>query len=111
MQIKTFGCALEGMQTTTITIELSLEKGHHRIISGLADDAVKESLARIEAAISHSGFRMLGEQNKFLIYHQPVFLKPEHTWIFQWRSRCLRAKRTGFTKRKNGQEFLISGDT
>lgn len=56
MQVRTFGCALDCMQATTIAIELSLSKGTHRIISGLPDDTIKESLARIDAALSFSGF-------------------------------------------------------
>ncbi|MEO8172729.1 MAG: hypothetical protein ABI581_06585, partial [Sediminibacterium sp.] len=56
MQVKTFGCAMECLDVTTVTIELSLEKGNHRVISGLPDDSVKESLARIDAAVRHAGF-------------------------------------------------------
>ncbi len=45
MQVKILGCAIECLDTTTISIELRLEKSHHRDISGLPDDAAKDSLA------------------------------------------------------------------
>jgi len=58
MLIKTYGCSLIGVEAIKVVVEVSLSKGHHRFISGLPDAAVKESLARLESAVHHSGFRM-----------------------------------------------------
>jgi len=58
MLIKTYGCALLGVEAIKVVVEVNLSKGHHQIISGLPDAAVKESLARLESAVHNSGFRM-----------------------------------------------------
>lgn len=108
MQVKTFGCALECMQATTITIELSLEKGHHRIISGLADDAVKESLARIEAAIAHSGFRV--PEAKQIFNLSPAGIPKTGTHLDLPMALALLAASGQVLRKEKLQEFLISGE-
>ena len=57
MLIKTFGSAVYGVEATTITIEVNWiqNQGKDPMIVGLPDNAVKESLQRIElqAGIGH----------------------------------------------------------
>lgn len=57
MLIKTFGSAVYGVEAITITIETDVVKGAHFIIVGLADNAIKESVERIQSAITTNGFR------------------------------------------------------
>lgn len=58
MLTKTYGCSLLGVEATKVVVEVSLAKGNNRFISGLPDAAVKESLARLESAVTNSGYRM-----------------------------------------------------
>jgi magnesium chelatase family protein len=48
MLVKTFGSAVYGVEATTITIEVSVAPGKFSFITGLPDNAIKESLHRIE---------------------------------------------------------------
>lgn len=58
MLIKTYGSAVSGIEATTITIEVNITGGTRYYIVGLPDNAVKESLQRIESALSAAGKRM-----------------------------------------------------
>src|ERR1700748_3722025 len=58
MLVKTFGSAVYGVEAITITIEVNVTEGLHTVVVGLADNAVKESLPRIESAIRSNGFYM-----------------------------------------------------
>ncbi|MFM2385975.1 MAG: hypothetical protein RL660_732 [Bacteroidota bacterium] len=56
--VKLFGSAVYGVEAQTITIEVDAGKGVGYHIVGLPDNAVKESLQRVETAIKHNGFEM-----------------------------------------------------
>ncbi len=59
MLVKTFGSAVYGVEAITITVEVNVTEGLHTFIVGLPDNAVKESIQRIESAIkSNFGFHM-----------------------------------------------------
>ena len=58
MLVKTFGSAVYGVEAITITVEVNVTEGLHTFIVGLADNAVKESIQRIESAIKSNGFHM-----------------------------------------------------
>jgi len=58
MLIKTYGSAVYGIEATTITIEVNITGGTRYYIVGLPDNAVKESLQRVESALSAAGKRM-----------------------------------------------------
>ena len=52
MLVKTFGSAVYGVEAITITVEVNVtNQGQHYFIVGLPDNAVKESLQRVESAI------------------------------------------------------------
>lgn len=57
MLVKTFCAAVNGLEVTTITIEVSLNRGVMYHLTGLGDEAVKESKDRIAAAMQYSGYR------------------------------------------------------
>ena len=48
MLVKTFGSAVYGVEAITITIEVNVSAGQHYTIVGLPDNAVKESMQRME---------------------------------------------------------------
>jgi magnesium chelatase family protein len=62
MFIKTYGCALLGVDALTITVEVHTDSGYKFYLVGLPDNAVKESQRRIEAALKNIGMRMPGKR-------------------------------------------------
>jgi len=58
MLVKTFGSAVYGVEAITIIVEVNVTEGLHTFIVGLPDNAVKESVQRVESAIKTNGFYM-----------------------------------------------------
>lgn len=57
MLVKVFGAAVQGIEASTITIEVSTARGIKFFLVGLPDIAVKESHERIVSALQFNGFR------------------------------------------------------
>jgi len=75
MLVKTFGCALYGINAVTVTVEVNIEQGVNFFMVGLPDSAVKESHQRIEAALRYIGYRIPGK--KVVINLAPADIKKE----------------------------------
>lgn len=74
MLVKTFGSAVYGVEAITITIEVNITNGDLKYyIVGLPDNAVKESLQRIEAAIKTNGYHM--PRTKIVVNLAPADIK------------------------------------
>ena len=58
MLVKTFCAAVNGLEVTTVTCEVSMSRGVMFHLTGLADTAVKESYDRIKAALMNNGLKM-----------------------------------------------------
>ncbi|MFM9907862.1 MAG: YifB family Mg chelatase-like AAA ATPase [Chitinophagaceae bacterium] len=58
MLVKTFGSAVYGVEAITITIEVNVLSGNKYFIVGLPDNAVKESLQRVESTVKCNGYQM-----------------------------------------------------
>ena len=58
MLVKTYCAAVNGLEVTTVTVEISMSRGMQFHLTGLADTAVKESHDRIKAALENNGFKM-----------------------------------------------------
>lgn len=58
MLVKTLGSAVYGVEAITITVEVNVMGGRKYFIVGLPDNAVKESLQRVESAVKTSGYHM-----------------------------------------------------
>lgn len=56
MLVKTYCVAVNGLEVTTVTVEVSVEPGQLVRLSGLGDEAVRESQSRIRAAFLYSSF-------------------------------------------------------
>jgi magnesium chelatase family protein len=56
MLVKTYGSAVYGISAQLITVEVDVGKGASTQIIGLPDNAVKESLPRVRAAMKNSGY-------------------------------------------------------
>jgi magnesium chelatase family protein len=75
MLVKTYGCALYGINAVTVTVEVNIEQGVNFFMVGLPDSAVKESHQRIEAALRYIGYRIPGK--KVVINLAPADIKKE----------------------------------
>ena len=56
MLVKTFSASVQGLEATTVTIEVNSTRGMRFVLVGLPDNAVKESHERIMAAIGNSSY-------------------------------------------------------
>ena len=57
MLVKTHAAAVNGLNINSVTVEISVEKGQQMILSGLGDEAIRESQSRIRTAFRYSGLR------------------------------------------------------
>lgn len=74
MPVKIFGSAIYGVEARTITVEVEVnKKGRFYFIVGLPDNAIKESLQRIETAIRTNGYYM--PRTKIVINLAPADIK------------------------------------
>lgn len=73
MLVKTYGSAVYGVDAITITIEVNVSAGLKYFIVGLPDNAVKESLQRIESAIKNNGLYM--PRTKLVVNMAPADIK------------------------------------
>lgn len=75
MPIKTYGSAVYGIEAIAITIEVNISSGTKYYMVGLPDNAVKESMLRVESAINNSGYRM--PRQKIVINLAPADIRKE----------------------------------
>ncbi|MCF6351852.1 MAG: YifB family Mg chelatase-like AAA ATPase [Cyclobacteriaceae bacterium] len=75
MLAKTFGSAVYGVEATQIDIEVNVLQGTKVWMSGLPDNAVKESAHRIESAIKHFGYFF--PRQKVVVNMAPADVKKE----------------------------------
>ena len=57
MLVKTFCAAVNGLEVTTVTVEVSAVNGEKFFLSGLGDEAVREAQSRIYSAITINNLR------------------------------------------------------
>ncbi|HEY9006666.1 MAG TPA: YifB family Mg chelatase-like AAA ATPase [Ohtaekwangia sp.] len=75
MVAKTFGGAVHGVDARTIMVEVSVGQGTRFYMSGLPDNAVKESQHRVESALKAAGLFM--PRNKTVVNLAPADLRKE----------------------------------
>ncbi|MBQ4805323.1 YifB family Mg chelatase-like AAA ATPase [Aquimarina sp. MMG015] len=75
MLIKVFGSAVFGVEATTITVEVNIDKGIGYHLVGLPDNAIKESSFRIAAALQNNNYKLPGK--KITINMAPADLRKE----------------------------------
>ncbi|MFA8299555.1 MAG: YifB family Mg chelatase-like AAA ATPase [Hyphomicrobiales bacterium] len=75
MLVKTYGSAIQGINATTITIEVHISKGIQFFMVGLPDSAVKESHHRIQAALENIGHSF--PRKKIVINMAPADIRKE----------------------------------
>ncbi len=78
MLVKTFGSAVYGVEAITITVEVDVNnQGKNYYIVGLPDNAIKESLQRVESAIKSNLFYM--PRTKLVVNLAPADIKKTGT--------------------------------
>ena len=70
-----FGSAVFGVEATTITVEVNIDKGVGYHLVGLPDNAIKESSYRIAAALKNNGYNL--PVKKITINMAPADLRKE----------------------------------
>lgn len=75
MLVKTYGSAVQGIDATTITVEVNITVGISYHLVGLPDNAIKESQQRIQSALETYGFRIPGK--KVVINMAPADIRKE----------------------------------
>lgn len=75
MLVKTYGSAICGVDAYTITIETSIEIGVNFALVGLPDNAVRESMKRIETALGVYGYKV--PNKKIVINMAPADIRKE----------------------------------
>lgn len=73
--IKTYGGSVQGVDSTLITIEVSVSKGTKFFLVGLPDKAIQEASIRIETALKNNN--LFSPQKKTVINMAPADLKKE----------------------------------
>jgi magnesium chelatase family protein len=75
MLAKTFGSAVHGVDAKTIMVEVSVGQGLRYFMSGLPDNAIKESQHRVESAMKSCNFFM--PRNKTVVNLAPADIRKE----------------------------------
>ncbi|MBC7829384.1 MAG: YifB family Mg chelatase-like AAA ATPase [Chitinophagaceae bacterium] len=73
MMVKTFGSAVYGVEAITISVEVNVMPGKFYYIVGLPDNAVKESIQRVESAIKTNEYFM--PRTKLVVNLAPADIK------------------------------------
>ena len=75
MLTKVYGSAVFGVEASTITVEVNVDKGVGYHLVGLPDNAVRESNFRIAAALQNNGYKIPGK--KLILNMSPADLRKE----------------------------------
>ncbi len=108
MLATTFGAAVYGVDATLITVEISLIKGAGISVVGLPDNAVKESLQRIDAALKNEGFTQ--DRKKTVINLAPADIRKEGSSYDLPIAICLITTSCGEVYSKDISDYVILGE-
>lgn len=75
MLVKVIASSVQGIDATTITVEVNVAQGAKFFIVGLADNAIKESQQRIDSALKNNGFSWPG--HRIVVNMAPADIRKE----------------------------------
>ncbi|SDB42673.1 magnesium chelatase family protein [Flavobacteriaceae bacterium MAR_2010_188] len=104
---KIFGSAVFGVEATTVTVEVNVDKGIGYHLVGLPDNAIKESNFRIAAALQNNGYKIPGK--KIIINMSPADLRKEGSAYDLTLAMGILAA-SGQIKAENLEEYIIMGE-
>lgn len=104
---KVFASAVFGVEASTITVEVNVDKGVGYHLVGLPDNAIKESNYRIAAALQNNGYRIPGK--KITINMAPADLRKEGSAYDLTLAIGILAA-SDQIKAENLEDYLIMGE-
>src|SRR5688572_22903866 len=107
MLAKTFGSAVHGVDAKTIMVEVSVEQGLHYYMSGLPDNAIKESQHRIESALKSCMFTM--PRKKTVVNLAPADIRKEGSAYDLPIALCI-LKASGQIIAETLDQYIIMGE-
>ncbi|HFS66908.1 MAG TPA: ATP-binding protein [Flavobacteriia bacterium] len=107
MLIKVYGSAVFGVEATTITVEVNIDKGIAYHLVGLPDNAIKESSYRISAALNNNGYKLPGK--KITINMAPADMRKEGSAYDLTIAMGILAA-SNQIKTTNIEDFIIMGE-
>lgn len=107
MLAKTFGSAVHGVDARTIMVEVNIGQGTKFYMSGLPDNAVKESQHRVESALKNCGYFMPRE--KTVVNLAPADIRKEGSSYDLPIALCV-LKASGQITTDKLDQFLIMGE-
>lgn len=105
---KVFGSAVFGIDATTITVEVHIDKGIGYHLVGLPDNAIKESSYRIAAALKNNGYKLPG--HKITINLAPANLRKEGSAYDLVIAIGILVASSQITLEKNLADYVIMGE-
>ena len=108
MLTKVYGSAVFGVEATTITVEVNVDKGIGYHLVGLPDNAIRESNFRIAAALLNNGYKIPGK--KIILNMSPADLRKEGSAYDLTLAMGILVA-TGQVEEKNPlSEYIIMGE-
>ncbi len=104
---KVYGSAVFGVDATTITVEVNIDKGIGYHLVGLPDNAIRESSYRISAALKNNQFEFPGK--KITINMAPADLRKEGSAYDLTLAIGIMAS-SNQIKSENIERYLIMGE-
>jgi len=107
MVSKTFGGAVHGVDARTIMVEVSVGQGVKFFMSGLPDNAIKESQHRVESSLKSAGYFM--PRNKTVVNLAPADIRKEGSAYDLSIALCV-LKASGQIETTKLEEYIIMGE-
>lgn len=107
MLAKTFGYAVHGIDARTILIEVNVGQGTRFFMSGLPDNALKESQLRIESSFKHWGYFM--PRKRTVVNLAPADIRKEGSAYDLPIALCI-LEASGQITTKKLEKFIIMGE-
>jgi magnesium chelatase family protein len=107
MLAKTFGSAVHGVTARTISVEVNVDQGLRFFMSGLPDNAVKESQHRVEAALKSCKYFM--PRKKTVVNLAPADIRKEGSSYDLPIALCV-LQASGQITTESLHEYLIMGE-
>ena len=104
---KVYGSAVFGVEATTFTVEVNVDKGIGYHLVGLPDNAIKESNFRIAAALQNNHYKIPGK--KLIINMSPADLRKEGSAYDLTLAMGILAA-SDQIKAENLEDYLIMGE-
>ena len=109
MLVKTFGSAVYGVEAISITIEVNwMSSGMGVIMVGLPDNAVKESLQRVESTLKSNGYEM--PRSRTVVNLAPADIKKSGTAFDLPIAIGIMAASKQLTNHEALEKYIIMGE-